>query len=149
MAEFEPITSQDQLNAVIGNRLQRERESLAKQYEGFDGFKEKAEAYDKDIAERNAKISDLTAQLAERDGQIEAFKISSTKRTAAEKYGIPSAFADRISGTTEKEIMTDAEGMSKFFKAQQPSYPTRSHTEQADVAKDGYADLARRLVQKG
>ena len=42
MAEFTPITTQEQLDKVIGERIA----GVKAKYEGFDGYKEKAEDYD-------------------------------------------------------------------------------------------------------
>lgn len=42
MAEFTPITTQEQLDKVIGERIA----GVKAKYEGFDGYKKKAEDYD-------------------------------------------------------------------------------------------------------
>ena len=42
MAEFTPITTQEQLDKVIGERIA----GVKAKYEGFDDYKKKAEDYD-------------------------------------------------------------------------------------------------------
>ena len=42
MAEFTPITTQEQLDKVIGERIT----GVKAKYEGFDDYKKKAEDYD-------------------------------------------------------------------------------------------------------
>ena len=39
MAEFVPITTQEAFDAAIGERLKRERESIAKKYGDYDDLK--------------------------------------------------------------------------------------------------------------
>ena len=46
MGDFTPIETQEQLDAVIGERIKRERETSAKKYEGYlspDDFKQTTE----------------------------------------------------------------------------------------------------------
>ena len=57
MGDFTPIETQEQLDAVIGERIKRERETSAKKYEGYlspDDFKSKTVDYEKQIGARNA-----------------------------------------------------------------------------------------------
>ena len=50
MSEFTPITTQEQFDAAIGERLKRERESLAKKYGDYDALKQKTDDYERQIA---------------------------------------------------------------------------------------------------
>ena len=81
MSDFTTITSQEQLDTVIADRLKRNEEKWAKKYEGYlspddvtkkcgdyekqiadltnalDGANKKAASYDKEIAEKNFSLT--------------------------------------------------------------------------------------------
>ena len=62
MAEFEAITTQEAFDNAIKARLDRNTDTVKKQFEGYispDDFKTKT-------ADLNSKITDLTGKLAER-----------------------------------------------------------------------------------
>ncbi|MEG1873329.1 MAG: hypothetical protein RR194_04715, partial [Ruthenibacterium sp.] len=56
MAEFTPITTQEQFDAAIGERIKRERETIAKKYEGFDDMKGKIADYENKIGLLNQSM---------------------------------------------------------------------------------------------
>ena len=62
MAGFEAITTQEQLDAVIKDRLERERKTLTEKYSDYDDLKERVSDYEKQIEmcirDRNLGIHD-------------------------------------------------------------------------------------------
>ena len=82
MAEFEAITTQEAFDNAIKARLDRNTDTVKKQFEGYispDDFKTKT-------ADLNGKITDLTGKLAEKDTTIadltaknKAYETSSVK----------------------------------------------------------------------
>ena len=125
MAEFTPITTQEQLDKVIGG--------VKAKYEGFDDYKKKAEDYDalkaksdgfeQQIAALNKEINGdgeknlgYKKQLEEAQGKIKGYEISSLKMRIAHENGIPYELAGRLSGSDEEEIKKDAETMAKFLR---------------------------------
>lgn len=108
MAEFTPITTQEQLDKVIGERIA----GVKAKYEGFDGYKKKAEDYDA----LKAKSDGFEKQLEEAQGKIKGYETSSLKMRIAHENGIPYELAGRLSGSDEEEIKKDAETMAKFLR---------------------------------
>ena len=61
---FKAIETQEDLDIIIGERLKRERDAAEKKYAGFDEAKEKAEKYDKLIAQDfEGQIKKLNEEL--------------------------------------------------------------------------------------
>ena len=56
MAGFEAITTQEQLDAVIKDRLERERKTLTEKYSDYDDLKERDSDYEKQIGDLNKSI---------------------------------------------------------------------------------------------
>ena len=114
-AETERTFTQAELDAIVGDRLKRERAK----YADYDEFKAKAAKYDE--AEEASK-SELQKAVEERDKYkaeleklaAEAKRAEKVAKVAAEK-GVDAALLARMSG--------DVEENAEFLKAQMDSKP--------------------------
>lgn len=98
MGEFNPITTQEQLDSIIGERLKREKESTAKKYEGWmspDDAKKVKDGYEKQIADMKTaaessakKYADYDKQLSDRDAKIKNYETASVKARVAHETGL-------------------------------------------------------------
>lgn len=126
MADFTPITTQEELNNVIGERLRRERESVSKEFEqqiagkaaeiekahaDADALNKKLEAVNKQLEDANQKISGIPAL----EDKIKGYERASVKSKVAREVGLPYELAERLSGETEEDIRKDAEGLRKLI----------------------------------
>lgn len=126
MTEFAPINTQEELDKVLAARLQRERETVARQYET------KITELEKASSEKDRKITDFEKQIEENNKQLEtsremagrvkeleeknrAYETNSVKMRIAREVGLPFELADRISGEEEKAIREDAEKLKKWI----------------------------------
>lgn len=122
MAEFTEITSQEQLDRVIGERLRRERETVEKRYADYDDLKNRNAEYAKQIESLTASLNDanekVTAGNSEMDAlnaRIREYETASVKTRIANEAGIPLELADRLSGEDEDAIRADAQALAKFI----------------------------------
>ncbi|MDO5091821.1 MAG: hypothetical protein Q4D79_00105 [Propionibacteriaceae bacterium] len=107
---FEPITSQEQLNAVLADRLKRERAKYA------DHAELKAKAARLDEIEQAAK-SDLekaTEANAKLTAELEALKLNQLRTEIAIAKGLDPASARFLTGTTREQIEADADDLVKL-----------------------------------
>lgn len=63
-SEFTPISSQDQLDALIKERIERAKASEAEKYKGYDEMKQKASEFDKLQDAQKTETQKLADQLA-------------------------------------------------------------------------------------
>ena len=112
--------TQEELDALIQGRLDRERKKFA----GYDEFKAKAADYDKlkqaqmtEDQKKDARIkeleganADLTNQLTERDAKVLRVQM-------LEEAGLPTSWADRVRGMTPEEIKADVGELTKLLGA--------------------------------
>ena len=146
--EFKPIETQEAFDNAIKARLDRNTESVKKQFEGFispDDFKTKT-------ADLNGKITDLTGKLAEKDTTIadltaknKAYETSSVKMRIAHENGIPYELANKLSGDTEEDIKKDAETLAKFIGKKQPAPLGSTEHDHADSKNAAYKSLLASL----
>lgn len=157
MAEsFTPITTQEQFDAKMKDRIERERSSLTKKYEGYtspDDLAKIKKDYNAQIstlskdAETNAKkYADYDKQLADRDSKIKGYETASVKTRIAHEAGLPYEMASRLSGDTEDAIRKDAEALVKLIGKNKPKAPLADFEEKASDGKfEAVRVLARSL----
>lgn len=121
MADFKPITTQEEFDAAIGERIKRERESMAKKYGDYDDLKKR-------VADQETQIGTLTKErddnakkyagydkaVADLQAQVKGYEASSVKMRIAHETGIPYEMATRLSGETEEDIRKDAAILARF-----------------------------------
>lgn len=128
MGEFTPITTQEQLEAVLKDRLERqskkfesEKADLEKKYSGYmasDDVTKLKQSYEDQIKDLNTKVeagASVQTELDSAKKQIEAQKLDSLRIKTALENGIPYEFADRLKGTTAEELTADAKLFAKGF----------------------------------
>lgn len=148
--EFKPIETQEAFDNAIKARLDRNTESVKKQFEGFispDDFKTKT-------ADLNGKITDLTGKLAEKDTTIadltaknKAYETNSVKMRIAHESGIPYELAGKLSGETEEDIKKDAVTLAKFIGKKQPAPLGSTEHDHADSKNAAYKSLLAGLTK--
>lgn len=119
MAEFTTIETQEQLDAIIGERLKREKEKHSETSAGLlneiEQLKANNETLSKTIKEYETKYAGIDEQIDSMRSQINTYKTDLVKTEIAKKVGIPYELRDRLRGTTEEEIQADAEALAKML----------------------------------
>lgn len=116
--------TQEQVNAIVADRLAREREK----YKDYNDLKSKAAEYDK-VQEASKselqKAQDRAAALEkELSGLKEQEKVRQIRAQVAEKTGVPS---ELLTGSDEDSCKAQAEAILKFAKGNK--YPGVKETE--------------------
>lgn len=139
MADFKVIETQEQLDAIIGERLSRAQSVFEKKYADYispDDFKAQTEGFNAQIAELNKAIEEekaksvpLTEQIESLTKQVKKYETDSVKTRITAEYGLPYEFANRLTGESEDEIRKDAESLKGLVgKVAQP-LPLKSYDD--------------------
>ncbi len=146
MADFKPIETQEQLDAIIGERIKREKETLSKKYEGYmspDDFKTKETEFntkigelDKQLKEATGKIANHDKELSERDTKIKAYESHSVKTRIAHEMGLSYDAVDFLKGEDEETIKKSAEALKSLVgnTTTAPLASTEGNLDKADDA---------------
>lgn len=117
-ADAGKMFTQDELNKLIKERLDRER---AKQTKAASKAKADAE---KKALEEQKKFQELyETEKAEREKlarDMEALRIQGLRRDIAAKHNVPSGLIARIQGSTEEEIEADVKLLIQALPTQRP-----------------------------
>lgn len=144
MAEFTPINSQEEFDAVIKSRLEREANKVRGEFADYNTIKDNLAAKTKETEELNGKISGLESQVKELTLKLSASETDSAKTRIAYEMGIPFELSKRLTGSTEEDIRKDAEGLKQFFNNGKPQQPLFNPEAPAGDSKDA---AFRQLVQ--
>ena len=140
MSEFKTIETQEEFDAAIKARLDRNTKTVTdevrKSYEGYispdEAIKltEQVDSLTKALTEKETAITDLTAKN-------KAYETASVKARIAHEKGLPYELAERLSGETEKDIAADAEKLAQFVGSQKPAAPLYSPQGAGTAAASG------------
>lgn len=103
--EFTPINTQEEFNAAIKERLERERSK----YADYESLKDQ-------VSTLTAERDTASQQLADANAKIKTYETNSVKMRIAQEKGLPASMASRIAGETEEEIANDAENLAQIFR---------------------------------
>ena len=149
MSDFKIIETQEQLDAIIGERVKRaERraeERAAEKYSDYDDLKTKAQTYEKQIADLSEQIkggetkqAEFTKQIEELTGKVHQYETASVKTKIALETGLPYQLAEKLTGDDEEAIREDAKKLAEFVA--KPAAPMGSM--EPDGSNDNPKDVA-------
>lgn len=103
--EFKAISTQEELNEVIKERLDRQKRQYETQIEELNSK----------LASQNKDLETLRANSEEVEKLKTSFERKELKRKIAIESDLPYYFADKLEGEDEESIRKDAEEMAKFI----------------------------------
>lgn len=128
MSEFKPITTQEEFDAAIKGRLSREKEK----YGDYDQLKSRVAELEEEnvglkstIEATNQSKADADKQLEDLQNQIAGYETANLRTRVALQHGLPYDLADRLQGTDEESLKTDAERLAGYIKKSQSVAPIR------------------------
>lgn len=138
---FKTIETQEELDAIIGERIERAKSSVRKEYDekysDYDSIKDQIgkynsekESYEKQIKELNDKVSSFD----EISAQNKKLQMDSLKVRVALENGLPYQMASRLNGDDEASIIKDAKMMKQYMpgKKLQPLKDTEGNINEKD-----------------
>lgn len=136
--EYKPISTQEEFDAIIRDRLKRDRAKTAEKYADYEELKAKAakldeleEAQKGELERANEKIAKLEKAAADRAA---ADRIGAIKAKVSKETGVP---AELIHGEDEESMTSFAESVAAYAKK-----PAAPRVGEAGSFSDGAADPA-------
>lgn len=147
MSEFKPITTQEEFDNAIKERLAREKSK----YSDYDQLKSRVTELEEEnvglkstIEASNQIKADADKQLEEMQKQISNYETASLRTRVALQHGLPYDLADRLQGNDEESFKADAERLAGFMKSNQPIAPVK---ETEPVLEKTENTLYKNLIQ--
>lgn len=150
--EFKVISTQEEFDAAIKSRLEREKNKFMDQLAGMDDLKAQLEAANKQNGELGAalkeaqdKISGFDSLIAEKDKQLKNYEIGSVKTKVANELNLGYEAVNFLQGEDEESIRKSAEALKNLVGAKTPPLASGEKLPSADNSEAGLKQLLRNL----
>ena len=152
MAEkFEPITTQEQFNAILAERLERAknqgRAEVRAEYEDYEALKTANATMTAELETLKTGKSDLESQITKLTAEKSGLEMENLKTKIGIEAGIPIDMISRIAGNNEEELRADAAKFAKFVSISNPA-PLKSNEPSGNSESAAYKELRNGLIQK-
>lgn len=129
---FKPIETQEELDQIIQGRLDRQKESLTKQFADYDDIKKQVATLTSEntslqstISTNKEKYADYDKNIDDLNSKIKGFETANLRTKVALDNGLPYDLADRLVGDNEEDLTKDAERLAGFVKQSDPVPPLK------------------------
>lgn len=153
---FKPITTQEEFDAAIQDRLNRQKESIEKQYADYAEIKEKNETLESEIGTIKAALSEATAKtesydkdIADLNAKIAGYETANLRTKIALQHGVPYELSTRLMGDDEESITADAKKLAELVKGKEPIPPLKDPEPPIDGKDGAYKALLENLNLEG
>jgi septal ring factor EnvC (AmiA/AmiB activator) len=154
--EFKAITTQEDFDKAIQERLKRERESIEKKYADYEEVKTRNQTLEteagtlkKAIAESNKKAEKYDKDISDLNAKVTGYETANMKTRIALQYGIPFDLAGRLVGEDEESITADAKKLAELVGHKKPIAPLKDVEPTVDDKDGAYKSLLENLNLEG
>lgn len=154
--EFKAITTQDELDNVIKDRLARQKETIESQYQDYEAIKVAKEKLEIEVGTLNASIKATNEKYANHDkdlselnAKIAGYETANLRTRIALEKGIPYDLASRLIGEDEASLTKDAEKLAALVKQKEPIAPLKNVEPQVGEKDGAYKSLLENLNLEG
>lgn len=148
--EFTPITTQEEFDAKIKDRLAREKAKYA-DYETIKSelatLKGEKTTLSQTIETLRGENATIQTQLEEANTKVKGYEVDKLRRDAAKAAKLDESLAERLKGDTAEELQADAEELAKALKKGRRGVPT--FRAEPDDDGPGSGDNERKASLKG
>jgi septal ring factor EnvC (AmiA/AmiB activator) len=154
--EFKAITTQEEFDKAIQERLKREKETIEKKYADYEDIKNNNKKLEKKIGEltETLKTSGATNEgydktIKELNAKIAGYETANLKTRIALQNGLPYDLASRLVGEDEESITADAKKLAEFIGQKEPIAPLKNIEPPIDGKDGAYKSLLENLNLEG
>ena len=152
---FKVIETQEQLDEVIKERIERAKKSVAEGYADYEDLKKAKSGLEKQVADLTEQAKKKDEQdkeneqiLADLKAQVHEYEMSSAKTKIALEEGLPFELANKLTGEDEDAIRADAQNMAKFVQAKQTApIGSPEPASDADPETAAWMSLSKELME--
>ena len=157
MSEFKTITTQEEFDNAIKERLTRQKESIEKEYADYAELKEENNSLKAELGNLKTTLSDQEEKyknyekdISDKDAKIAEYETANLRTRIAFENGIPFDLAGRLVGDDEESITADAKRLSELVGNTEPAAPLKNVEPSLGDGKDGaYKSLLENLNLEG
>ncbi len=155
MENFKTIETQEALDAVVKDRLERERNKVKTEYEALIAEKDQElNALKAEREESQVRLEEADKGLKEIEqlrARVSGYETAEKKQKIALECGLPLNLAGRIQGDDDASMKADAQQLAEIFQGpKEPVLPLKSSEPiQVDSKEGAYRNLLEGLTVEG
>lgn len=163
MSEFKAITTQEEFDKAIQDRLNRQKETLENQYKEsskkFADYEQlrtrnaeletQVGTLQKTVEDSKTSSANYDKQLKELNAKITGYETTSMRTKIALQHGLPYEFASRLIGEDENSIIEDAKKIAEFIGKSEPVPPLKDTEPNISGTDGAYKSLLENLNLEG
>lgn len=157
MSDFKVIETQEELDKIIQARLDRQKESLEKQFADYDQLKTRNEELENEVGtlrttinDTNEKAKNYDTVISDLNAKISGYETANLRTKIALQNGLPIDLADRLVGDDEESLNADAQRFAGYVKPAAPVPPLGNYEPPVgDTKDDAYKNLVENLNLEG
>lgn len=154
--EFKPITTQEEFDKAIQERLNRQKENIEKQYADYAEIKAKNQELETEVstlktalAESNEKAGKYDKDISDLNAKIAGYETANMRTKIALQHGLPYDFASRLVGEDEESITEDAKKLAELIGSKELIPPLKDVEPPIDGKDGAYKSLLENLNLEG
>lgn len=154
--EFKIIETQEEFDKAIQERLNRQKESIEKQYADYAEIKERNTTLETEVgtlkttlSETNEKYTNYDKDIADLNAKIAGYETANMRTRIALQHNIPYDLASRLVGEDEESITADAKKLAELVGNKEPVAPLRDVEPIIDGKDGAYKALLENLNLEG
>ena len=148
MGEFKEIKTQEELDNIIKERINREQAKYEEKLKNYNSIEKELIELKETTLKEQEKMKSLNNDLEKVNKIVEEYKLKEIKNTMAFKYNIPYELSDRLRGKTIEQIENDAENLSNLVR-KEPAIQPLKDIENTQNSRNGFQILLENLNLKG
>lgn len=153
---FEVIETQEKLDAIIKERLARQKE----QYEGkltdyenlkteLDKLQQENASYKSMLDEAKEKAGLSEKSIEELNAKVSGYEKAQLRTKIALANGLPMELADRLAGESEDDLTADAKRLAEFMVKREQAPPLKDVEEpELNSSESAFRSMLKGLNQK-
>lgn len=152
--EFKAITTQEEFDKAIAERLKRQKESIFKEFEDYEQIKKERDNLQNELIELKktsetyvAEKENHSKELEELNNKIKDYELNNMRMKIAIENNIPYSLADRLKGDDEESLANDAKSLAEFVSKNKNVAPLKSTEPKVDGKNASYKKLLENLEQ--
>ena len=156
MSEFKTITTQEEFDRAVQERLNRQKESIEKEYADYAELKTRNTELETEIGTLKTTLSETTKKtenydkdISELKAKIAGYETAGLRTQIALKHGIPYDLASRLVGEDEESITADAKKLAELVGNKDPIAPLKVVEPNIDNKDEAYKSLLENLNLEG
>lgn len=157
MSDFKPIETQEELDRVMKDRLNRQKEKFDKDLAELEQLRQRNSELETEngslksaMEETTNSTADYEKTIADLNEKVAGYETANLRTRVALQHGLPFDLADRLVGTDEESLKADAERLAGFVKKDDFVPPQKSVEEPTVDGEDSaYKNLIQNLDLEG